>query len=91
MINLEFYVNLKTIESKEYSSFSLACSVSLTKISDLKNLKTYDNYFVKLRDEILFFRNNSQKVSVFVVKITEIDYLKFERETYSISFVSIIY
>ena len=72
---------------QEYVSINIGCSVSLTNISNLTNLKKYEDYFVKLKNENLFFRNKGKNVSVFVAKITEIDYLKYEEHTNSISFV----
>jgi hypothetical protein len=72
---------------QEYVSFNISCSVSLTNISNLTNLKKYEDYFVKLKNENLFFRNQGKNVSVFVAKITEIDYLKYEKSSNSISFV----
>ena len=76
---------------QEYISINISCSVSLTNISDLTNLKKYEDYFVKLKNENLFFRNQGKNVSVFVAKITEIDYLKYDEGTNSISFVISIY
>ena len=72
---------------QEYVSYNISCSVSLTNISNLTNLKKYEDYFVKLKKENLFFRNQGKNVSVFVAKITEIDYLKYEKSSNSISFV----
>lgn len=67
---------------------SLECKIILENIENSKKIKKYENYFCSLKNENISFRNTHKNISIFILKISEIEKLEFKKNESIIQFVS---